>query len=142
MNYPKLINIWKYLFFFNPLTILISFLAFSLSHDLRIDKGNTLNMHSYSKIGGRGKYFTIHFEVYNAIEISAYSTLYMQITSAKFSLKGQRIFRHNALSLCRILTCHVHCVLHALYSVCLRRPFILRNMINYIRITCDRSRED
>jgi len=71
-------------------------------------------MYNYTKVGGCGKHFTIHFEVYNALEISAYSTFYIEISSGKFSLKGQRIFRHNAFSLCRILTCHVHCVLHAL----------------------------
>jgi len=74
--------------------------------------------------------------------MSAYSTFYIEISSAKFSLKEQLVFRHNAFSLCGILSCHVHCVLHALYAVCLRRPFILRNMINYIGITFDRSRED
>jgi len=71
-------------------------------------------MYNSTKKGGRGKCFTINFEVYNAIKLSVYCTFCIDISSAKFSLKGQRIlvFRHNAFSLCRILNCHVHCVLH------------------------------
>jgi hypothetical protein len=99
-------------------------------------------MYNYTKMGGGGKYFSIHFEVYNALKISSYSTFYMEISSAQFSLKGQRIFRHNALSLCRILTCHVllciTCIVRCLPSM----SILLRNMINYAGITRDRSTED
>jgi hypothetical protein len=111
---------------------MVYFLEFSLSQDGSLDKGNTINMYNSTKIGGCGKYFTIYFEICNALKVSAYSTFYIEISSAKFSLKGQFIFRHNAFSLCGILSRHIHCVLHALYAVCLRRPFILRNMINYM----------